>query len=108
MGVDILSAKEAAKVPKEAMRKQDWFALQEIGRLFPNRQIIMQEQNGLWQWQFAPEDYDENLDYSGLVADGINVDSVADSCSHYWVNIGFSTPRLACKYCGIDAPVEGT
>lgn len=45
----------------------------------------------LWDWELDKSSEDE-----------VNKDAL--TCTHEWVNVGFSTIKMACKYCDRDAP----
>lgn len=46
----------------------------------------------LWDWELE----------GGALSEEVNKDAL--TCTHEWVNVGFSTIKMACKHCDGDAP----
>jgi hypothetical protein len=61
--------------------------------------------NGIYMGGLGPYKVDLNLlgEFTGAP---ISVES--SSCKHCFVNIGFYTVKMACKYCGLDQNVAET
>jgi hypothetical protein len=56
-----------------------------------------------------PKDLDDSKHHTAVLAEvliGIPAAPAAPSCEHEWVNVGFTSLKMACKHCGVDMPKE--